>query len=636
MVRKFLKDIGGSYTIATVIAMVPIMGGLALAIDFGEMNRQRQATLNALDAACVATGRRVAEGVAEAELNTYAEDFFQANLGPVAPADSKLTLTMPTNAIGGMTLKCRAELVYRPHFYPAFVSLLSAGEADGSTIIDFKAHAEVRLKNTLEVALVLDNSGSMDLQGKGSGKKRLDLLKEAGKQLIDTISKQAAQMKQVDKPVQFALVPFAASVNIGSGNAAESWMDRDGVSPIHHENFEWSTFTSKNKKVELVGGIYYKKGNAWGKQKNQKVTRFTLYDDMRFVASYDTKIVDGKQKTITKYARFARWEGCVEARPHPYNTSDAAAVKSTPATLFVPMFAPDETDIKDKWNRPSNNNWWPDSYPGDDDEGEIYEQAEGSQRYMPKYFKPAPMAGGIAKHAMGINEGPNASCTTVPITPLVDVSTSAGVTKIKDAIEDMEALGGTNVPEGLAWGWRAVSGAAPFTQGRGDSEKGNDKVVIVLTDGENTYYTPGSVSPNPYSGGELRYGAHDLANNRSIYSSYGYTRRYDGEDSRLFQGTSSAVSKTGYSNANYGVALNEQMAAACGNAKAAGVIVMTVALDLDASNAAQKKQIDALTACASESRFQSNTKLFWNTTGGNLAETFEKIADELSNLRIVG
>jgi hypothetical protein len=29
-------------------------------------------------------------------------------------------------------------------------------------------------------------------------------------------------------------------------------------------------------------------------------------------------------------------------------------------------------------------------------------------------------------------------------------------------------------------------------------------------------------------------------------------------------------------------------------------------------------------------------KLFWNTTGGNLAQTFKDIANELSNLRIVG
>lgn len=53
----------------------------------------------------------------------------------------------------------------------------------------------------------------------------------------------------------------------------------------------------------------------------------------------------------------------------------------------------------------------------------------------------------------------------------------------------MKANGGTNVPEGLAWGWRTIAHAAPFTEGRPESERGNDKVVIALTDGANTYYT---------------------------------------------------------------------------------------------------------------------------------------------------
>ena len=29
-------------------------------------------------------------------------------------------------------------------------------------------------------------------------------------------------------------------------------------------------------------------------------------------------------------------------------------------------------------------------------------------------------------------------------------------------------------------------------------------------------------------------------------------------------------------------------------------------------------------------------KLYWNATGGNLSDKFKEIADELSNLRIVG
>ena len=61
---------------------------------------------------------------------------------------------------------------------------------------------------------------------------------------------------------------------------------------------------------------------------------------------------------------------------------------------------------------------------------------------------------------------------------------------VKKAITDMVANGGTNVPEGMAWGWRVLSHGEPFTDGRPESEKGNTKVLIVLTDGANTYYPP--------------------------------------------------------------------------------------------------------------------------------------------------
>ena len=53
-------------------------------------------------------------------------------------------------------------------------------------------------------------------------------------------------------------------------------------------------------------------------------------------------------------------------------------------------------------------------------------------------------------------------------------------------------------------------------------------------------------------------------------------------------------------------------------------------------------QIAGLKSCASDSRFRKDpttglpVKLFWNTTGANLSETFTEIGNELSNLRIVG
>jgi hypothetical protein len=70
---------------------------------------------------------------------------------------------------------------------------------------------------------------------------------------------------------------------------------------------------------------------------------------------------------------------------------------------------------------------------------------------------------------------------------------------------------------------------------------------------------------------------------------------------------------------------------------------MTVSLDLSTTKTADKKAIAALTACASDSRFRKDpnnpskpAKLFWNATGATLSDNFKEIADELSNLRIVG
>ncbi len=636
MLRRFLSDTRGNYMLMTAAAMVPILGGLAVAVDYTEMSRQRQLTLNALDAAGIATARRVIDGATDEELVAYAKDFFEANLGDVDPKKATLSVVLPKNNAGGGTLKMTADLDYEPYFIPAFAALMGG---DGpATEISFNATSEIRLKNTLEVALVLDNSGSMGNTGSGSGKKRIDLLQDAAKDLVDKLSEQAAQMKQVAKPVQFGLVPFAASVNVGSQYANASWMDTEGRSPIHHENFDWSTMSSGVKRVEYSGGAYVKKGTGWLDQENQIVTRFTMYEDLKILdtteqvktGSTTTCVIyfwghcwkwktEDVFETIETFEPFASWEGCVEARPVPYNRTDAAPVSSNPSTLFVPMFAPDETDNRDSSNRSAYGDYWHDLTTTNNN----YDR----QKYMPKYFTAAPKGTKVAK----AGSGPNINCTTNPITPLTDTSDKDGRKAIKKAIDDMGANGATNVPLGIAWGWRVVSGGEPFTEGRPDSENGNDKVVIVLTDGENTYYAPSSLGYN------------DLAGNKSTYSAMGYAgRNQPGESkSRIFMNTS--VSSTNYSNDNYSDAMNEHMLATCTNAKDAGVIMMTVALDLSTSNSGQAAQIASLKECASESRFRRDSndpskaaKLFWNATSGDLEETFNEIADELSNLRIVG
>ncbi|MDX8506168.1 TadE/TadG family type IV pilus assembly protein [Mesorhizobium captivum] len=656
MIRGFLRDCRGNYALMTVITMVPLMGAVALAVDYTELVRQRQETLNALDAAGIASAQQIVSGASDDETKAYAKKFFEANLRHVLPANTTLTITLPKDNTGGGTLIMQASLKYHPYILPAATMLL--GGKAGDTTVNFSARSEIRLKNTLEVALVLDNSGSMSTLGSGTGQKRIDLLKAAAKQLVSSLALQALQMKQVSKPVQFSLVPFSASVNIGPTHDQDSWMDQNGISPIQHENFDWTKMTAAsdpNNYAQKVNGVWYKRGDGWGDTKDQPLTRFSLYSDMTVESGRET-VQPPKQYVcdVTKRdgtcskghwvtpppeyvyttSRYASWQGCVEARPYPYNDDDTTPDSANPATLFVPMFAPDEPGtLWRDFNRDGaddvalasygyDNNWWAD-WPYDP----VNPTASQRQSDMRKYFLVKPY--GSKSAASG--DGPNAACTTSPITPLKDVTVAAQKQELDDAIDDMAPTGNTNVPEGLAWGWRTVSSNEPFTEGRPNTEKGNDKVVIVLTDGANTY---SAISDSSY------------ANNRSTYAAYGYTGYINpalGGVTRLFMNTSASVPKTTYTDGNYTAALDEQMQTLCANAKAAGIMVMTVSLDLVETKAAEKKAIAALKACASDSRFRKDptdpskpAKLYWNATGATLSDDFKEIANELSNLRIVG
>lgn len=632
MFRKFWADRRGNYAMMTVICMLPMMGGLALAIDYAEMTRERTQALAALDAAGIAAARVYLEGMEDDDVRKYAEDFFKANANGLDTSKVTLTLVLPKDNVGGGgTLKLTAATTYDPYFLPVLTSMLGKNAV---TSVDFQETSEVRLKNTLEVALVLDNSGSMDFLGGSSTSKRIDLLKKAAKELVTTLATGADQMKQVSKPVQFSVVPFAASVNVGAANETAAWMDQDGISPIHHENFDWAgtmkssqSAANGNRYVQNIGGIWYKKGTGWpAAEKDQKITRFTMYKDVKRYPCSAT-YSNGSCKTwSTTAAPYATWKGCVEARPSPYDVDDTVPAKATPATLFVPMFGPDESGAVSSYN-----NWWADVSTGTD---------VVRQKYMPKYFATPPqmMNGESVRASDNVTVGPNQSCTTNAITPLTDVSVAAGKTAIDAAIDAMQPNGATNVPEGMAWGWRTVSSGVPFTEGRPETDRGNDKVVIVVTDGANTYYTPDSL------------GYSDNTGNKSIYSSLGYaklvTTGYTTNTGRIFQGTSTSIPKTTFTNTNYTAAMNEHFKALCdnnafsqldsnGNPNGGKIIVMTVALDLDETKTAEKTQIDLLKACASPSRIDKNKILFWNATGASLNVVFEEIADELSNLRIV-
>lgn len=88
------------------------------------------------------------------------------------------------------------------------------------------------------------------------------------------------------------------------------------------------------------------------------------------------------------------------------------------------------------------------------------------------------------------NGGPNPDDCPPAVTPLTDDRTI-----IENAVDDLVADGGTNIPNGAVWGWRLVSPGAPFDEAIGPGQTGPNnttfsqwqKAVVIMTDGNNDF-----------------------------------------------------------------------------------------------------------------------------------------------------
>ena len=619
-VRHFRKNQNGAIAPLFALMLPPILLAMMLAIDAANLMRVRGNVQHSLDATALAVGKRYSVTASQDEMRAYGTKIFNANLRAIDASNVKFQLEFPKDKTSKQEVRATADFPYTSFFGKA-VKALTNGSVDWDKYT-YSMYASVRLKNTIEVALVMDNSGSMAFKGYDSRAQRITLLQDASKKLVDTLAEQANKIAYLEKPIQFSVVPFASAVNIGPENRYQKWMDLTGASPVHYENFTMPTQGSpinigSNKDITFDGRDYKKSGRGWGSQNGDIFTRFSLYDDIKNTAN----------------RTYSEWRGCVEVRPGIYGLNAAPATLANPASMYVPMFAPDEHDAKnDGWwsSRPAGLiHWWPDNSSLTND--------VSRQKDLKKYYTP------YSRNTEGSSKGPNYNCTTTPITPLTEVTDENGLATVKGAIDKMRPLGGTNVPEGMVWGWRTLTDTAPFPHGRASDVYGNDKVIIVLTDGANTYYR--------YNGNTLR--GTDATNNISDYSSFGYTavktKGYD--ETRIFQEAKGV--EVNHTEDQYTSAMNARFSRLCELAKADKIMVMTVALDLIDPNkpkdnnpykaeTAEDIQIRIMKECASESRvrFDENfptqrAKLFWNTSGGNLDQTFKEIADELSNLRVV-
>lgn len=392
----------------------------------------------------------------------------------------------------------------------------------------------------IELAIALDNTGSMGTGG-------ISALKAASHALIDALG----TIDTSTQSLKVALIPFVTAVNVKGEGYDPSWIDTTGKSLYNGWTFLTDTQRTKRKST----------GNN-----NGDFTTATYPHHTNLFAWSGTI-----------------WKGCVEARPVPYNTSVAAPDPSKPDTLFVPYFAADEPGNRVSAGGNSatafNNSWLNDSVSGDN---------ATVQRSTVKYKNETAVTKDFKDTTGPLTLGPNRACPT-PIVPL-----TATLAKVNAGIDAMQYWNGsgTNIAEGLAWGWRVLSPTAPYTEAAAFDPEKVSKILVIMTDGTNVSYGSSSTI------------------NKSDYGSYGFL-----SDKRINSATTQSAAE------DY---LDTSTATMCSEIKKLGIEVYTVLYNTTASSV-----VKLFTDCATRKQ-----NFFMASDVASLKSAFSAIGQSVSGVRL--
>lgn len=668
-VRRLVRDEGGNFAILGALVALPLLLATGGAIDYSMMYSSRMKIQNAVDAAALAAAKQYAVDPDPVRLAAYAENFFRSNISDVYRTTATLVYDGTTwTDDHARQVQVHADFTYSPMFLP-----LGTGLASETIRVE---SAVMVSDTTVEVALVLDTSGSMADSPKDGGESKIVTLRRTARSAAAKFF--AASGTGSEKPTMVGVVPFSGAVNVGANNLDAWWMDPKGLSQLHHENLDWTTYTdahgnrlasqdpitkawflTANPTVPLTRQYLMKnmKTPTYVRDTSICTYKTTTYSGCSWSGSDGAWVMRKDSKNICTQAGdptgchpyrityssqpMYNLNGCVEARGGVYGVTDSPPDEAYSDSLFVPYMAVDEPDSAgdNSFLRDDGYEFPPKVFPLKN--GEFFAQ----QRNVNKYLLYPTKYRNVTTNNL---YSPNFICDSAPIVPL-----TSNDSVVDSAISGLQAVGATNVDEGVGWGWRVLSPSEPFAGARSYSDDENIKALVLMTDGENTSYTSNN-------------------NNKSRFSSYGFaqiptysaaTGALNGTESgRIFE--QSGASST-YTNTNYTVAMDGRTRKVCANAKKDGarpmtdingvtltdgqgtvqkdgIMIYTIAFDIPASSAARVNAL--LSDCASYSTddlrkttlpYAQKKKNFYPVkNAAELDAAFSDIAASLSKMRI--
>lgn len=575
--RRFVRDRDGNIAILFSLSLVPLVFLAGAGVDYGRASALRVRLQNGVDGTALSLCQ-MSTKTTNAELEAQATKLLAAYM-----QDGATLVTPLSVGTDPRTITVKGTATYRT----AFASLLRIDTVE----VGASSQCATPEAQTFEIAIALDTTGSMKNAG-GTGTK-MAAAQDAAKKFIDYVASKPVFSPQT----RIAIVPFASGVAVDPNTygASTSWIDGGAKSAYHWTNVDFSGAST------LV--------------KTTIKSRFDIFAQLK------------------KFDAAWGWAGCLETLPYPLNVQDGAPTPSNPDSYFVPMFAPDEpgnngAGLTYIYNESKYNQRLPDAdgytglsrspqaYPNsylkdhasDPDCGPKTMTAPEAEMRVCKYFKPLQPAG--PGTTLGIPNGPNFGCTSKPLQTL-----TGDTAKLKALVDTLAPLGSTNIFDGFMWAWRTISPVSVFAQGASYSDTSTRKVIILMTDGFNSWNTMANLNIND-----------------SLYGSLGYLTNGNGTKAagtpalagRLVAGTPSPTS-----DAKARQALDALTSEACKNAKERNVTVFTIGFNVP-NDPIDQDGIALLRDCAS-----APSQAYVANSSTALIAAFDDIAQSIGKLRII-
>lgn len=593
--RAMLRDRAGNVAMMWALMGTVLIGLVGLTVDFTRAQAIRNAMQNAADGAALVAER--SSNLSMGARTAAARAFFDAEVGDMV---SNVTFNVQQLDDGGHRVDASMPM---PMSLARIIS-------DQPWTIAVAAEAQASASPPIEVALVLDNTGSMsnDMQA-----------------LRDAASDLASDLLSIDgDTVRVALVPFVAQVNIGNEQSHRAWLDQTGAAPYNGELLEDRSIAYRSRNTTVGSPSYtgsdcsalnttpsgytgpyritWRRGTGGNGGQTNRCYAWTPEDGVSQLQLFD--LISNEV-----------WKGCVEARPEPYDITDAAPTTSNPDTLFVPFFWLDTVDGVSG----TSNSYFTDSVGAisgatmstnmGSGGGTTQQQREAAMFNVFKYRNNSASLDTTAPDT----RGPNRGCPT----PIVPLTSNQSTIQTNIAAMRHWSGGGTNQAEGLAWGWRVLSPTAPFTEGEAfNADRDNvRKVIVLMSDGENTNVGSDVV----------------LASDYSAYNHLGLWRDYadGGLLGQLIGGILRGILPTQYrrnisSSSSYVTYVNGRQQQLCANIKNAGIEIYTV-IFRETDQATE----NMMRACAS-----GNDHFYRADNAQQLAAAFDAIGTGIGALRL--